>query len=334
LEQIRDGGFTDINGRPVIPAGTWHNGWSYGDYEHSFHPGGWTWWEVHEGRIEQPVMLQSELDKTLFMRNLVADGLFDAECLMQTDTMAKEKMVTGRVATHGVHWPHMNDFFETTLYITNPEMEYIPLGPFVYRDGASFFTVARDGIYGFGGLILSSKIKAPERALGLIEFLSNDEGGYILSSFGIEDVHYTMINGAPVRTEEWTTIQKEDQQRYQLEGFGFNQLNIEDRMKSYGWDKLYNRPGFVKARENRPLAFYSGFNVDDIASMWPGRPEYNEKIAVVNYGDLRKMMITASSDAETIEMMEDYRRRLREAGYDEMMNYVQQRINEDPTIVW
>ncbi|MCL2060992.1 MAG: hypothetical protein FWH01_18345, partial [Oscillospiraceae bacterium] len=324
---------TDINGRPVIPAGNWHGGWSYQQYQNSFHPGGWTQWDIIDGRIERPEMTKEYEDKILFMRNLVADGLYDAEALLQSDTVGKEKLVTGRIATQGCHWPHQNDFFATTLYVTNPEMEYVPLGPWEYTNGETFTSVERNGVYGFGAKILGAQIKSPERALGLIEYMTSDEG-YVLSVYGIEGVHYNVIDGIPTRTEEWERIRVEDNQTYQKEGFGISTANLEGRLKSYGWDTAYNRPAYVAAREIRPLAFFSGFSADDISSQWPGRPEYNERMAVVNLGDYEKEMIVATSDEEAMQMLEAYRQRMRDAGYDEMMDYVQQRMDEDPSIVY
>jgi putative aldouronate transport system substrate-binding protein len=333
LERISAGGYEDINGRPVIPAGNWHNGWSFQQYWQMFHPGGVTEWEIIDGRIEMPVFTQPYVDKVLFMRNLIADGLYDAEALMQTDTMAKEKLVTGRVATHGVHFPAQFDFFTTTLYLTNPEMEYLPLGPFPPIDGDGPWGWIRNGAYGFGCLFLSANVQNPERALGLIEYLSTDEG-FKLVQFGIEGIHYTMVDGLPTYTEEWQTIKNENRQGYNMEGFGFSELNVEDRKKGYGWDPSYNVPQWVFARSLRPFRAFDGFTVDDISGQWPGRLEYNERTAVVNLGDLEKQMITADSDEAAIAMIEDYRRRLLEAGYNEMMDYVQQRMDEDPSIVY
>jgi putative aldouronate transport system substrate-binding protein len=335
LEKIKVGGFTDINGKPVIPAGNWHNGWSYDQYQLGFEDGGFTDWGLNPetGLIEPRVMLQSEIDRTLYMRNLIADGLYDAEALTQTDTMGKEKMATGRVATFGCHWPHMNSFFESTLYLTNPEMEYIPLGPILMLDGEAPKSVSRKGAFGFGALFLSSRIKYPEKALELIEFISSKEG-QLLVNFGFEGTHYNMVDGIPVLTDEWKKIKAEDQQRYYLEGFGYSQLNADDYLKSWGWSEDYNKPGYVHAREVRPLAFFDGFTAGDIQSTWPGIIGYNEEMATVNYEDLKKVAMSADSDAEAIQIIEDYRAKMRGAGYDEMIKFVNDKIAEDPSIVY
>lgn len=335
LEKIKAGGFVDINGKPVIPAGNWHNGWSYDQYVLGYEPGGFTSWGLNPdtGRIEPREMLQNEADRLLYMRNLIADGLYDAEALTQTDTMGKEKMATGRVATFGCHWPHMNSFFESTLYLTNPEMEYIPLGPILMKDGEAPKSVNRKGAFGFGCLFLSSRISNPEKALDLIEFLMSKEGK-LLVTFGIEGVHYNMVDGNPVRTEEWTKIKAEDQQRYYLEGFGYGNLSVDDLSKSWGWDPDYNKPGYVHAREVRPLSFFDGFTADDIKNTWPGIAGYNEEMATVNYDDLKKVAMSASSDAECLQILEDYRAKMRSAGFEDMINFVNEKIKEDPSIVY
>ncbi|MFV0399894.1 MAG: hypothetical protein ACK5LX_04645 [Oscillospiraceae bacterium] len=332
LNKIKDGGFTDISGKPVIPAGNWHNGWSYDQYTLTFWPGGNnTRWEVVDGKIVHEYMREEETEKILYMRKLVSEGLYDAEALTQTDTLGKEKMATGRVATFGCHWPHMNGFFESTLYLTNPEMEYVVLGPFLRTDGTPATTESRLGAYGFGCLFLSADIEQPERALGLIDYLSSDEG-WTLAKFGIEGTHYTREGDIVTRTEEWTTTKAQDQQTYYLEGFGFENLAMDDREKSYGWSVEYNKPGWVYAREVRDLVFFDGYTAKDIAEQWEGKAEFDATMATVNYEDLKKVAITAASDDEAIKILEDYRQKMRDAGYDEMMAFIQEKMDADPNI--
>lgn len=333
LVKIRDGGFVDINGKPVIPAGNWHNGWSYEQYILTFQPGGFTNWDVVDGKITHEYMLQNEIDKILYMRKLVSEGLYDAEALTQTDTMGKEKAATGRLATQGCHWPHQNEFFESTLYLTNPEMEYVTLGPFIQADGSNPTSVNRKGVYGFGALILSADIEKPERALAMIDYLSSTEGRKLVG-FGIEGVHYNDENGIPVRTEEWAKIKAEDQQTWNLEGFGWGNVAVEDCAKSMGWDPDYNKPGFVYAREVRPLAFFDGYSAEDISSQWPGKAAYDEKMSTSDYANIKKVAITAASDDEAIKILQEYRAKMIDAGYEEMMAYVQERMDADPSIVY
>lgn len=335
LEKIKEGGFVDINGKPVIPAGNWHNGWSYDQYVLGFEAGVYPDWAVDpaDGLVKSRPMLEIENQRILFMRNLIADGLYDAEALTQTDTMGKEKMATGRVATFGCHYPHQRDFFNSTLYTTHPEMEYVPLGPMVMENGDTPRSVNRKGAYGFGCLFISAECKYPEKALELIEFLSGEEG-YLLSKFGIEGMHYNMVEGVPVRTEEWTKIKMEDSQRFFLEGFGYGELTTDDFMKSRGWDLDYDKEAYVHARTVRPLWFFDGYTAEDIAQQWEGRASYDEMMATVNYDDLKKVAMTAESDEAALAILDDYRAKMKAAGYDEMIRYVNDRIAEDPSIVY
>ncbi len=335
LEKIKAGSFVDINGKPVIPAGNWHNGWSYDQYVLGFEGGVYADWIVDptDGLIKERCMTPTEDARILFMRNLVADGLYDAEALNQTDTMGKEKMSTGRIATFGCHYPHQYDFFASTLYATNPEMEYVPLGPFTNAEGDQTRTVYRKGAYGFGCLFLGANCKNPEKALELIEFLSGEEGT-LLSKFGIEGTHYNMVDGIPVRTEEWAKIKIEDSQRFFLEGFGYGELTTDDFMKSKGWDPDYNRGQWPLAREIRPLWFFEGYTAEDVAQQWEGRAAYDENKSTVVYDDVKKMAIVAESDEAALQILNDYRAKLKAGGVDEMIQYVNGRIAEDPAIVY
>lgn len=163
LVKIKNGNFTDINGKPVIPGGTWHNGWSYGEFQRGFQTGNVTGWVMQDGKLINGIFTQNEIDKALFMRKLVAEGLFDPECFTQTDTMAKEKMITGRVAVFGCHYPNQYGFFKGTLYQTNPEMKYVPLGPILNQKGEAPAQIERVGRTGSPVLFFSKNIKDPAR---------------------------------------------------------------------------------------------------------------------------------------------------------------------------
>lgn len=333
LKQIKDGGFTDINGRPVIPGSTWHNGWDYGVFLRSFEDGGVTAWDMIDGGMVQEVMNPLMEQRVLFMRKLVHEGLFDSESLTQTDTMAKEKMVTGRVAVFGSHYPHMYGFFSGTLYKTNPEMEYVPLGPILNDKGEVPTAWEANGRGGSPALFFSKDIKDPDKFLNFIDFINSEEG-LLLTTFGIEGTHYNMVNGVPTLTEEWAKIKVEDPTRWKLEGFGIGgQFIGADTRQSRGWDPEYEEAGYVHAREVRPQGFYPGKNADNIANEWPGKGAYDEQMSTTNWGDELKKAFVVSTDAEALAIIEAQRKRMLDAGYEEMAQYVTEQINADSTIV-
>ncbi|MEG6613452.1 extracellular solute-binding protein [Pseudoclostridium thermosuccinogenes] len=334
LVKIKNGNFTDINGKPVIPGGTWHNGWSYGEFQRGFQTGNVTGWVMQDGKLINGIFTQNEIDKALFMRKLVAEGLFDPECFTQTDTMAKEKMITGRVAVFGCHYPNQYGFFKGTLYQTNPEMKYVPLGPILNQKGEAPAQIERVGRTGSPVLFFSKNIKDPDRALAFVDYINSDEG-LELVTFGIEGKHYTKENGVPKYTEEWKNIKNTDSNKFKLEGFGLGGSFIgADPRKGWGWEEDYMEEGYVKAREINPLKFIDYKTADDVVNTWPGKAAYDEKMSTTNWGDELKKAYLAKSDEEAIAIIEAQRKRMIDAGYLEMEKFLNEEYAKDPKIIY
>lgn len=334
LKKIKEGNFTDINGKPVIPGGTWHNGWDYNTFLRGFSDGGPTGWDMIGDEMVADVFNPLMEQKVLFMRKLVSEGLMDPECFTQTDTMGKEKHVTGRVAVFGCHYPHQYGFFASTLYVTNPEMEFVPLGPILNSKGEPTVGWSSVGRSGSPVLFFSKDIENPDKAMAFVDFINSEEG-LLLTSFGIEGVHYNMVNGIPTLTEEWAEIKKTDPVRWYKEGFGIGDQFIgADTRTSRGWKPDYEEAGYKHAREIMPLEFYPGYNADNIANQWEGKPAYDEKMSTTNWGDELKKAFLAGSDAEALAIIEAQRKRMKDAGYDEMAKYVTDRIKADSSIAY
>ncbi len=333
LVEIKEGGYTDINGNPVIPSGAWHNGWNYGDFLDSFTDGTMTGWNLVDGKLENDMFSDLQEERILFMRKLVSEGLFDPEALTHTDTQAKEKAVTGRVAVLNAHYPNMYGFLASTLYIDHPEMKYVPVGPLKNAAGGVNKTYERHGRTGSPVLFFSADIEEPERALGFIDYINSDEG-LLLVLFGIEGEHYTMVDGVPTYTAEWDEIRTTDSNKWNLQGFGYNNFIGADPSIGNGWDASYMEEGYVEAREYAPMEFFEGTTVDQITEQWPGRKDYDTKLSTINWGDEEKKAFLAESDEKALEILENYRQRMIEAGIEEMTEYVNEAYANDDTLLY
>ena len=332
LVKIRDGDFTDNQGRPVIPAGNWHNGWNYWDFLRGFGRGVSDWQQI-DGRWVSGLFTQNEIDRVLFMRRLVEERLMDPESFTHTDTMAREKMITGRVAVHGTHFPHKYGFFKGTLYATNPEMRYVPLGPILDLRGEVPSQIERLGRTGSPVLFFSRDIENPEKVMNFIEFINSEEG-LRLVSFGIEGVHHTLVNNIPAYTSEWANIRATDSVAFMRAGFGIGgQFIGADPRIGWGWDAEYENPDYVLAREINPLRFIEGRTVHDVYQEWPGRRTYEERMALVNWGDELKRAFLAETDEDAIAIIEAQRQRALDAGIEDLKDFVNDAIEADPEII-
>lgn len=333
LVEIKNGDYTDINGNPIIPSGAWHNGWNYGDFLDSFTDGTMTGWNLEDGQLVNDMFSDLQEDRILYMRKLITEGLFDPEALTHTDTQAKEKAVTGRVAVLNAHYPHVYGFFASTLYIDNPEMKYVPVGPLKNAAGEVNKGYERHGRTGSPVIFFSADIEEPERALGFIDYINSDEG-LVTVLFGIEGTHHTMVDGIPTLTDEWKEIQTTDSNKWHLEGFGLGNFIGADPSIGNGWDANYMEEGYVEAREFAPMEFFEGTTVDQLTEMWEGRPAYDTALSTINWGDEEKKAFLAESDEKALEILENYRKRLMDAGIEEMTEYVNDAYADDDTILY
>ena len=324
MKQIKGGGFKDINGKPVIPAGTWGNGWNYSDFLKSFSRDTVSDWRNLDGKITHWIFDPMEDKKVLFMRKLVSEGLFDPEAYTQTDTVAKEKIATGRVAVLNGHYPNLRDFMRQTLYKTNPEMKYVPVGPFLDADGKHVTAKESRGRTGSPAIFLSSKCKNPEKALEFIDYINSDEG-LKLVTFGMEGVHYNMLDGKPQRKDEWQDKKETDMTAYVNEGlvFGDNFVGADPRK---GWWPEKEDPDYEKAKEVTPLEFYDGINANFIARDYPSREEYENNTAALDYGKEFMRATFEDTDEGALKILNDYRKKLKDAGLDKFIEYMQKEI--------
>jgi len=193
LVDIKNGGFKDINGKPVIPAGTLHNGWDYTRFLEFWTDYNISSYREENGKIIHYIFSKDEEDKLLFMRKLIKNGLFDPEAFSNTDTMGKEKLIVGKLAVFGAQ-PMTGDLMN--LYKTNPEMQYEKLGPFKNKSGNVVAQVEMKGRSGFPAMFLSAQTKHAEDVLRMIDWINSEEG-LIFTYWGIENVHHTIENGVP-----------------------------------------------------------------------------------------------------------------------------------------
>lgn len=329
LKKIKDGGFKDISGKPVIPAGTMHNGWSYNEYL-----AGWTDYTLsdfrkgEDGKLSFWMFSKDEEEKLMFMRKLIKEGLFDPEAFSNTDTMAKEKLATGKVAMFGAQ-PMLGDL-QRSLYKTNPEMQYELLGPMLNKSGKIKTQVSSVGRGGFPVLFLSAKTKYPEKALEYIDYVNSDEGR-LLAHWGIEGEHYTMENGQPKWNPEFKKQFDENPDVKRDAGLNFIPGRLiggfsnnvtwppaeEDKTQ---WDKLADS---FKAK--LPVIVDDRISANYLTREWPKYQQYQEVVSSLNYGTEFQKACFAESDEAALKILHDIQDKFRAAGAEEMTKFVEEK---------
>lgn len=332
LVKIKNGNFKDISGKPVIPAGTMHDGWDYGQFLR-----GWSDYNISDfredsgGKLTFWMFSKDEEEKLLFMRKIISNDLFDPEAFSNTDTMATEKLTTGKLAVFGAQ--SMMATLQNTLYKTNPDMQYELLGPMKNKSGQIATQVEKPGRSGFPVIFLSAKIKNPDAALRFLDYINSDEGR-LLAYWGIEGKDYQMVNGVPKWIPE--VKQKYDDNTDLKRDAGLNYLNAnfiggfssdvawpktEDEKTQ--WDKL--EESFSK---KMPIKIIDKVSANYLERDWPKYKQYLDATSSLNYGDEFKKALFAKTDDQALKILHDIQDKYRAAGAEEMTEYVAQKAAE------
>ena len=275
------------------------------------------------------------------MRKLISEGLIDPECFAQNDSVAKEKGATGRYAIIGCAYPFINqEFMPSTLYKTNPEMHYLPLGPFKFADGSTAIRTT-NGRSGSAVIIATKDCKDMDALVRLLEYANSDEG-YTTTVYGIKGVHYDLKDGKPRLKAEWLEKYKADPKTLYDEGVKTTCYNIAslDRRKSLfgelnfgdadNVDPIYE--DYIKAR---PLELVDGFRIDYFKSSYPGYDKLQPLLSqYTNTTGVRVKAMFAKSDAEALKILNDYRAQLIKSGSADYEKYCSEQAAKRNDIIW
>jgi len=328
LVKIKNGNFKDISGKPVIPAGTMHDGWDYGQFLK-----GWSDYNISDyrqdgsGKLQFWMFSKDEEDKLSYMRKILAGGLFDPEAFSNTDTMANEKLATGKLAVFAAQ--DMAEQLDKTLYKSNPEMQYELLGPLKNKSGKIATQVEKPGRSGFPVIFLSAKIKNPDAALRFLDYINSDEGR-LLAYWGIEGKDYQLENGVP----KWIpdVKQKYDNDPDSMRDAGLKYLN-SNFIGGFSSDVTWPKSDAEKTSREKlqasfsakmPIQIIDKVSANYLAWSWPKWQQYRDATGSLNYGDEFKKALFAKSDDQALKILHDIQDKFRAAGAEEMTEYVAQ----------
>lgn len=338
LKKIKAGNFKDANGKPVFPGGTLHNGWDYRPYLYSWSDYYLSSYRKENDKIIHFLFSKDEEEKLMFMRKLNKEGLFDPEAFSNTDTMAKEKMAVGKLATVGCHAYSIVDQCKETLYKTNPEMKYEFLGPLKNKSGNIQTQVERKGASGGAVIFISATSKKAEDVLRFLDFMNSEEG-QMLAYWGIEGVHYEIVNGKPKWLPEWK--QKMDNDPNALRDSGMLVMRsfiLADASRSK-WpkpeeEKTEYDKWLEKIADRAPIVVIDKIGANALEQDWPKLKEFRDAVALVNYRDEFIRAIYVPTDEEALKILNAVRETYKKAGIDELTEYVAKKAAGRDDIGW
>ena len=210
MEKIKDGGYTDENGNPVTPLGP--TIWGGSDREWPYNDLVWTgasgekFWKDGE-EVKHESMTDFGENRVKHIRGLLENGLMHPEFYTMEENRAKEGIVNG---SFGIVADMHNYKPE------NADMKYIPLGPINRVDGTNNKVMPYKS--GYAGWSIPSTTENPEEVVKFADWLAGPEGK-LLYFYGLEGVHYDLVDGKPVAKKELVELKEKDEEAAKKEGF-------------------------------------------------------------------------------------------------------------------
>ncbi|MDD9269573.1 extracellular solute-binding protein [Paenibacillus sp. GCM10023248] len=133
-----------------------------------------------------------------FLNKLYNEKLLDPDYAVNTGDQMKEKLASGKAL---FYWDN-NSFgvnFNQALKAVNPNAKFDLLPPLQYgqaKPRASMYV--KDWLHHY---VISAKVKDPEKVVKFMDWMYSPEGTRLLN-YGIEGVHYTVVNGQPMMKED------------------------------------------------------------------------------------------------------------------------------------
>ncbi|WP_054861138.1 extracellular solute-binding protein [Gracilibacillus sp. JCM 18860] len=324
LKAVKEGEF-QASGNLVFPLGAYDNGWPLDITSEMFVPvaGAGSWFIDEEGNARYNFMTEEYEEWILYMRRLMSEGLLDPEVYSHTGTIAREKVSQGRYAVIPNQFPGLwNDTKQGGI-----EEKYVPLGPLEDFSGDRYRTEFNVQ----GSQLIAIFADASEEKLDafvkLFDYLSSDEG-FLLTKFGIEGgVHYDLVDGKVVAKEEM--VEKINDGTFKNEGINhyiaFSGLDREDSLGGgpfgHQFDKQYEvKQEFIKIRRKDGIQPITGIDPYSVLQNHPNF-EQIEPVTVV-MGDVVQQAIHAGSDEEALNIINETRDALIEAGIEEVADEI------------
>lgn len=330
LNSIKEKGYKDVNGNPVIPASAGARGWMHGLYLNEWYDGGITeFYKDADGTLKLDIMKEEDENATvLFMRKLVSEGLFDKEIFSQENAELETKIANGSIGVIS-YSNSIYDMTDRTLAKAHPEMDYVPLPmvPNKQGDRVSSANTVMEGRSGSPAFAITSSAEDIEvqKFLEILEFINSTPEGYNLVNYGIEGKTFEMVDGVPQFLPEVQAKADEDFTNITKMGIGANYSTfvIADE-KPYGIKVTSNiEEKKLAAGDVLPLVFVDGIRSSKYTSNYPDVQGIS--MMMTDYSNVRQSAYFAESDEKAIEILDKYRKKTQKQ-LDDYTAFVQKEI--------
>lgn len=335
LQDIKAKGYKDNNGNPITPLGptSWggsDRAWPYNDLIWQG-PGAQKFWKDGD-RVKHESMTDYAQKRVDLVHQWMKEGLMHPEYYTMEETRAQEGITN---ASFGI-------IADTHNY--RPEIQnlrYTPLGPINRVDGSSNMVMPYKS--GYAGWAVPSTTENPEEVVKFADWLAGPEGK-LLYFYGLEGVHYDMVDGKPVPKADLVKLKDENPEEANKEGFrgvrawwgehlGFtdmdNMADFGERawgdkvrgeeataaqkiIEAYGYDERYNNKEVIDGLY--PRAYLFEFEGDG-GKLSAALDKWDE--------DLMKAYYSTPEEAKAI--LEDSAKNLKNSGIEDFCKFLEEK---------
>lgn len=344
LKKIKAGNFLDANGKAIIPGGMMHSGQGEGSYYASYNCNTMTGYTTDSNGKLMDVFYSDNLDKSiLFMRKLFQENLIDKEGLSQNAAQATEKLACGRYGIIPVSYNDLKNITASTLDVTNPEMEYIPLCAAIPGPTGKKVTQKLNGSSGSAVMCIPSTTKKAEAVMKVINYLCSDEGNALIL-FGIEGVHCEKNEDGFLRlTEEWEAKKASDPKLLYQEGISGIYSRMGGRylkLTRYG----YTPEAVAKTLDPKALEaaaifekgwtveYIDGVKVNYFESLYPKIEDIRSVKVYQKMVEARMKGYFSASDEEALSYTNNLRKQIKDAGIDDLWKFMEEKAAGEKVI--
>ena len=196
-----------IDEKPVIPMSTWGDSWGFNitfnntamnacGYQNDGN------WNISNDYDVQYALTTADSKQYFsWLNGMNRAGMFDKEALVQTRDMLLSKAKTGRVLCITTAAWDISEINKAMIEVGMSEKQFAPIPLYISKEVAANSKINNYDSTGSWKSVITDNCKDSERAIKFFDQMWSEEM-QILVNWGIEGVHYDVINGNRVMRQE------------------------------------------------------------------------------------------------------------------------------------
>ena len=344
--KIKDGGFTDANGNPVMPIGptVWGGRLEPSLYMSSaISSGRDTVFGVFDGKVSHISNTPYMLDEVNIVRQGLSEGLMDPEIFTMSDARAEEGFLNRHYGFMVMtNWQAVDKYYKTGV-------KYLPVINMADAYGNSDVYVKSKSPW--LAWAISSKAENPEEIVKFADFMASPEGKLIWM-YGTEGETYDLdADGKPSIKKELFDLKDSDSQsalQYNLyalgswwgRAIGFTDLAPYEDFGEWNIGDKLNPEKAALSQElfdygDPKITYYDGFPAATFLNDMPEDLQTNLKqfLDPSYFSEVFVQACFANSEDEAAGIIKDFRALLEKQGVVEFENYLQKVYDENPETI-